>query len=199
MLALSPRLRAMNTPAHLIMGAAAFGKPLEARVTWAALLGATLPDLSLYLLAGWHLLVLGTSPDIVFGQLYFSEAWQRVFAVDNSFVLWGIALGLAVWLRSGWAIALSGAALLHIAFDFPLHNEDARMHFWPLTDWKFFSPISYWDSASGAQVVGVIELGLVLALTAYLLWRYRSWLWRAGFLLLASLQVVPFFAWYVFF
>ncbi|MEL6913492.1 MAG: cobalamin biosynthesis protein CobQ [Pseudomonadota bacterium] len=189
----------MNTPAHLIMGAAAFGKPSEPRVTWAALAGATLPDLSLYVLAGWHLLVLGTSEEVVFGQLYFSAAWQRVFAVDNSVVLWGIVLGLALWRRAPWAVALSGAALLHIAFDFPLHNEDARMHFWPLTEWKFHSPVSYWDSASGAQAVGVIELLLVVALTVFLLRRHGSWAWRAGFVALACLQVVPFFAWYLFF
>lgn len=189
----------MNTPAHLIMGAAAFGKPLETRVTLAALLGATIPDASLYALAGWELFVKGTPGDIVFGQLYFSDAWQQIFAVDNSFILWGIALGFALWFRSTWAIALSGAALLHIGFDFPLHNEDARMHFWPLTDWKFYSPISYWDSESGAQVVGVLELTAVVLMTAYLLWRFKSWIWRSFFVLLAGLQVVPFFAWYLFF
>ncbi|WP_328795072.1 hypothetical protein [Jannaschia marina] len=42
----------MNTPAHLIIGLAAFGKPGRPRVTAAALCGALLPDLSLYLMAG---------------------------------------------------------------------------------------------------------------------------------------------------
>lgn len=41
----------MNTPAHLIIGLAAFGKPGAPRVTAAALAGAMIPDLSLYLLA----------------------------------------------------------------------------------------------------------------------------------------------------
>ena len=189
----------MNTPAHLIIGAAAFGKPDHARVTAAALFGAFAPDLSLYLMGGVALFVLGLSPQVVFEELYFSDAWQQVFAIDNSFVLWGLALALALWQRSVWGVALTGAALLHIALDFPLHAEDARMHFWPLSDWKFISPVSYWDSANGAQVVGVIELALVLGLTAVLLWRYRHWGWRLAFVGLAAMQALPFLAWYLFF
>lgn len=57
----------MNTPAHLIFGLVAFGKPGAPKVTAAALAGALIPDLSLYLMAGWHLIVLQTDPNIVFG------------------------------------------------------------------------------------------------------------------------------------
>ena len=96
----------MNTPAHLIVGAAAFARPGAGRVTAAALLGAFLPDASLYLMAGWHMIVLGTPPDVVFREYYYSNAWQQVFGIDNSFVLWGIALGFALWRQSAWAQAL---------------------------------------------------------------------------------------------
>ena len=164
-------------------------------MTLAALIGALLPDLSLYLLAGWHLIILETPPQVVFDQLYFSEAWQGLFAVDNSFVLWGVGLALAVWRRSGWAIALTGAALLHLAFDFPLHNYDARMHFWPLSTWRFESPISYWEGARGGDVVGLIEALLVALLTILLVWRFRASLWKWVFLGIGSLQVAPFFIW----
>lgn len=43
---------AVNTPAHLLLGLAAFGRPGDRRVSGAALAGALVPDLSLYLLAG---------------------------------------------------------------------------------------------------------------------------------------------------
>ncbi|MEL6701895.1 MAG: cobalamin biosynthesis protein CobQ, partial [Pseudomonadota bacterium] len=78
----------MNTPAHLIIGAAAFGRPDAAQVTLAALLGGFLPDASLYLMAGVAIFGMGISPEVVFRDLYFSDAWQQVFAIDNSFVLW---------------------------------------------------------------------------------------------------------------
>lgn len=160
----------MNTPTHLIFGLAVFGKPDAAKVTAAALAGAIIPDLSLYVLAGVHLLVLGTDPQVVFGELYFSDAWQSVFRVDNSFPLWGLGLGLAIALRSPWAIALCGAALLHLLFDFALHNDDARAHFWPLTNWVFHSPVSYWDPNYYGRVAGVVEIVASLVLCV-LLWR----------------------------
>lgn len=151
-------------------GATAFARADNARVTAAALFGALLPDLSLYLLAGWHLLILGTDADTVFNVLYFSESWQAIFAVDNSFLIWGAALGLALWFGGSAWIAFAGAGLLHLALDFPLHNDDARVHFWPASDWRFISPVSYWDPNHYAGVVGPIEMLASLVCLA-ILWR----------------------------
>ncbi len=111
----------MNTPAHLIFGAAAFGRPEHRWTLVAALAGGLAPDLSLYLMVGWHLLVLGTDLQVVFGQLYYSDAWQRVFAVDNSMILWGLMFALALWRNWRVLIAFAGAGLLHIGLDFLLH------------------------------------------------------------------------------
>lgn len=189
----------MNTPAHLIVGVAAFGRANKTAVTFAALIGGFLPDASLYIMAGVSLFWLGLPDQYVFGTLYFSDAWQQVFAVDNSFVLWGIGLGIAVWTRSAWAIALTGAALLHLALDFPFHTDDARMHFWPITDWKFHSPISYWHSDHGAGWFGPMEMALVLGLTIYI-FRTIPDLWvRITVGILCGLQLVPFLSWYLFF
>ena len=164
----------MYTPAHVIFGLAAFGKPGDRRVTGAALAGALLPDLSLYLMAGGAL-GLGIPPGRVFNELYFSDAWQQVFAVDNSFVLWGLLLGIALWLRKTWLVAFAGAGLLHLATDFPLHHDDSRRNFWPLTDWVFHSPFSYWDKAYHAGVIGPIEVAVVTLLAAWSLVRFKDW------------------------
>jgi len=137
----------VNTPAHLIFGFAAFGRPGAPRVTTAAVMGALLPDLSLYLMAGTALTVLGIPAQRVFDELYFSDAWQTVFAIDNSFVLWGALLGAAVYIGSAVLRALAGAGLLHIATDFALHHDDGRAHVWPFSDWPFESPGSSWDSS----------------------------------------------------
>ncbi len=186
----------MNTPAHLIFGAAAFGRPGKPWVTGAALLGALAPDLSLYLMAGWQLVVLGTDPNIVFRVMYYSDSWQAIFAVDNSVFVWGALLGFALWVRSPVAIAFAGAGLLHLALDFPLHNDDARMHFWPVTDWKFISPVSYWDPRHYGGIVGTIEMVLSVACLA-LLWRRFRLLWQRIVLGLAAvLQVAPSLVWF---
>lgn len=185
----------MNTPAHLILGAALFGRRDERPRTWAALAGSLMPDLSLYLMAGVSIYVLDIPARRVFRELYYSEAWQQVFAVDNSFVLWGIALALALWLRAGVAVAFCGAALVHIACDFPLHNHDARMHFWPLSEWRFFSPFSYWDDARGGWWFGLVEAALVAALLVLLWRRHRDRVLRATFAVIALAQIAPFFMW----
>ena len=181
----------MNTPAHLIFGLTAFGRADAPRVTAAALAGSLIPDLSLYLMAGTHLLLLDTPPRVVFGQLYFSEAWQSVFRIDKSFVLWCIAFALGVMARSPVAIALCGAALLHLLLDFPLHHNDGRAHFWPISDWIFASPVSYWDNAHYGGIVGPIEIVLALG-CCVLLWRRYSGGWvRALIVALGLLEAAP--------
>ena len=185
----------MNTPAHLIFGLSAFAKADAPRVTAAAFAGALIPDLSLYLLAGMHLVVLGTDPQVVFGQLYFSEGWQAVFRVDNSAVLWGMGLVFAIWARSAWAMALCGAALLHLGLDFLFHHDDGRAHFWPLTTWIFQSPVSYWDTNHHAGIVGPIEIGLSLLCCGFLWHRFKGRPMRVLIVALGVLEAAPVFFW----
>lgn len=181
----------MNTPAHLIIGLTVFGRTDARVVTGAALAGALIPDLSLYLMAGTHLFILGTPPDVVFGQMYFSDAWQSIFRIDNSMVLWGIGLVLAVMARSGWAIALCGAALLHLGGDFLLHHDDGRAHFWPISTWIFQSPVSYWDGRHYGNIVGPLEVLLCLSLCV-VLWRRFTGLWIRGLIaVLAIAEAAP--------
>lgn len=164
----------MNTPAHLLIGAAVMGKAGNRGVIWAAMAGALAPDLSLYLLAGGAMYLFGIAPQVVFDELYFSDAWQTIFAVDNSFFIWGALLALALWRGRAWAVAFAGAGLLHLTLDFPLHHDDGRAHFWPLTSWIFESPVSYWDERHGAAWVAPIEAALAVAAAV------RLWLWRPG-------------------
>lgn len=160
----------MNTPAHLLIGAAVFGRGQGRRVMAAALLGALAPDASLYVMALWALHVQGIPPHVVFDELYFSPAWQSVFAIDNSFVLWGLLMVVALIRRSPVLIAFAGAALLHLATDFVLHAGDGRPQFWPLTNWVFDSPVSYWDSAHHALWVAPV-VALACCLAFWSLWR----------------------------
>ena len=181
----------MNTPAHLIFGMAAFGRVDRRDVTAAALLGSLLPDLSLYLLVGWSLLVQGLSPGTVFGTLYFSALWQRIFAVDNSMPLWGLLLAAGLWRRWPGLVAFGGAGLLHLALDFALHSDDARRHFWPLSDFVFHSPLSYWDPRHFGNLVGPLEVGLSLLICGVLWRRFTNRVMRALIVFLGLAEFVP--------
>jgi hypothetical protein len=181
----------VNTPAHLIFGAAAFARPNAPAVNAAALFGALLPDLSLYLLTGWSLFVMGIPPGTVFGELYFSPQWQGIFAVDNSIPLWALGLGLGLALRSRLLIAFAGAGLLHLVFDFALHHDDARRHFWPITDFVFRSPVSYWDPRHFGNIAGPVEIGVSLLLCVLLWRRFRGWFARVLIAAAALAELAP--------
>lgn len=185
----------MNTPAHLVFGAAAFARPHLPRTTLAALAGSFTPDLSLYALVGVSIWGLGIQPETVFRDLYYSPAWQQVFAVDNSFVLWGFAFALALRARAAPAIAFCGAALLHLAFDFPLHTHDARMHFWPLTGWRFESPVSYWDGRAHARIAEPLVLVAVTALGLLIWVRFKTWAMRGATAALVMMEAAASGVW----
>ncbi len=185
----------MNTPSHVVIGLAAFARPGAPGVTAAAVAGSLAPDLSLYFMSAWAMLVLDIPARVVFDELYFSDVWQGVFAVDNSFIVWGCLLVLGLVLSRGWLIAFAGAAILHLAFDFPFHNDDARAHFWPLTDWVFVSPLSYWDRRHFGTAVGAFETGLVLILCVVLFRRFRPTVARLGIVTLGAFQIAPSVIW----
>ena len=163
----------MNTPAHLLVGTALFAQPGRKGTYIAALAGAMLPDLSLYVMVVVSIWGMGVPADTVFREYYYSDAWQAVFAVDNSFILWGAGFALALRLRSAPAIAFAASGLVHLALDFPLHTHDARMHFWPVSDWVFVSPVSYWDHRAHAGIVGPIEVAFSLGAAFWLWQRFR--------------------------
>ncbi len=181
----------MNTPAHLVLGMAALARPNSPRVNTAAFAGSLLPDLSLYLMGFWALFIQNIPPGIVFGQLYYSEAWQTVFAIDNSFFVWTAFVLAGYWFRKDWLFVFGLAGLLHILFDFPLHHDDGRPHFFPVSDWVFSSPISYWDPRHYGNIVGAIEAVLSLFLAVWMCLKFRSLLARSMIVVLLAAELVP--------
>ncbi|MCB1469059.1 MAG: hypothetical protein KDK08_18395 [Rhizobiaceae bacterium] len=181
----------MNTPTHMLIGAALFARRDRPATTFAALAGGLVPDLAMLTLVEWSIRVQGVPARTVFTEFYLSDAWQRIFAVDHSFIVWGALFALTLLLRKPLAGAFAGAGLAHAAVDFFLHNEDARRQFWPLSDYVFRSPVSYWDPARYGQIVAPIEVALVLVLTLLLLWRQRR-MWERGLILVAAtIQILP--------
>ncbi|MEM6310198.1 MAG: cobalamin biosynthesis protein CobQ [Pseudomonadota bacterium] len=189
----------MNTPAHLLVGAALFARKDIRQSGKLALFGSLLPDLSLYLLAGTSLFLLQIPPQRVFDELYFSEAWQSIFAIDNSFLIWGLILAIALfWKRLAW-VAFAGAGLVHIVTDFAMHNDDARPHFWPLSDWVFESPFSYWDSDHNAAMLAPFTL-LAVLISAWVLWkRWPNWGVRIAVLIGCGIEIWVVRQWLLFF
>jgi membrane-bound metal-dependent hydrolase YbcI (DUF457 family) len=189
----------MNTQTHVIMGAALFGRPLP-RLAVAGALGGIVPDLPMYaIIIG--LRASGYPLSEIFGRIYWEHWWQVSNAIGHSFLLWGLvaAVSAAPALRdkvsrTALVFAFSGSALIHSFIDFLCHRDDAHMHFWPLTEWRFRSPVSYWDPAHYGNYFGTFEAALGL-LIIVILWRRYSKIWiRAALALCAAAYVaVPAF------
>ena len=175
----------------MLIGAAFLARPLVPASLLAALAGGLAPDLPMLGMVLWSTRMIGLPEHEVFGRLYYSEGWQAVFAVDHSLVLWGIFLAAAVWSGSVVLRAFSGAGFLHAITDFLTHHDDARRQLWPLSDWVFRSPVSYWDARYFGDVFGIFELGLVLVLTTFLCWRMQLWWLRALVLAVSAVLVFP--------
>ncbi len=147
----------------------------------------------MFVFFGWSRLQ-GWSGDETWNVQYWTEPWQSLGAVSNSFVIWALILALAFWKRTPLLWVAAAAALVHIAFDFPLHGDDAHRHFWPVTDWRFFSPVSYWDPEANGLLGGLIETVVTFAAIIVLWMRFKTRFWRIVFSTLAFLQGLAFSA-----
>jgi hypothetical protein len=171
----SRKLLVMNTQSHVIMGALLMGRGLP-RKSWAGALGGMIPDIPMIAIV-IVLKLLGTPDRTIFGELYWQNWWQICNAIGHNAWIWSglVLLGLFMRDRSstsargfdGWtSLSLfSGSALLHTAIDFICHREDAHMSFWPVTRWKFMSPVSYYDPQHYGMWFSLFEatLGLIMA------------------------------------
>ena len=160
----------MNTPTHLLVTGVVFTQKNAWRVNAAALTGAIVPDVFIYLLYVWARLIRGLPEMVIWRDVYWQEPWQMLGAISNSVPLYAAVFAIGLWRRWTLVSIFAGAALLHMAMDFFVHHDDAHRHFWPFTDWKFRSPVSYWDPAHYGGVFALFEASLGIA-CVLLLWR----------------------------
>jgi hypothetical protein len=125
----------------------------------------------------WHLL-LGTPESQVWSVEYYRPIWQALIDCFNSIPL--ICLGMLIsWkTRHYLLLAFFSSMLLHVFGDLPLHHDDAHRHFFPFSDWRFASPVSYWDPAHHGQWASLAEIVAVLAASVFMYRRYlllRPW------------------------
>ena len=147
----------------------------------------------------------GHSGEALWSVRYYDAEWQAVFDIFNSLPL--IAAGALAALALGhrravWACA---SMALHAVMDLPLHSGDGHRHFYPLSDFRFDSPVSYWDpshygayAATGEALAAIaacyvvrgrtgsrwLRGGLIAVAWGYIALCVATWLW-------ASRQVHP--------
>ena len=107
-------------------------------------------------------------------RAYHDLSWQAFFDVFNSLPLLALGVPVARRLARPHAAVLFLSMMLHAVCDFALHRKDAHRHFFPFSDWRFQSPVSYWDPRHYGGIVTTIEMVVVVAGAVVLFKQYRN-------------------------
>lgn len=154
----------MNTPSHMSLALAVLGRKSNAVYNSAIIWGSLAPDITMYALIAYEKII-GTPDDVIFNVKYFSDQWQSAISLTNSIPIF-VIIALFAYIKGYRGLLLFClAALLHIALDYPLHREDTRMHFYPLSEYKFISPVSYYDSHHYGHFWSPVELLIIIVST----------------------------------
>lgn len=113
----------------------------------------------------------------LFRDWFFNEPW--VIAPHQAFhspLLLTVYLLIAYWLwkrgnrKVSWFFWLAAGSMLHTLADIPVHVDDGPLLLFPLNwEWRYISPLSYWDrNYYGAQWT-IFEHALDLVLIAGLI------------------------------
>ena len=198
---------AMNTQTHILIASALFARSgVGKRARNIAAVGGGLgPDIPIYIMFLWSKLT--NTPEMeVWEKWYFSSPWQDFCDAGHSIPIYWLLIMLGVFIVK-WGGAKSDlgviliifalSALTHIAGDLFLHVNDAHAHFWPLSDWRFSSPVSYWDPRYYGQYFSIIEIVLGLSLCTILFRRFQGKIIRS-ILVLAMIAYVAVPAYFIF-
>jgi hypothetical protein len=172
----------MNTPAHAVLNLVALGRD-RSRFHWLpVLLGSLVPDLPLFVFYLAARGILQLPERTIWSATYFEPSWQLFFDIFNSLPLIALGILLAWRFRStGW-MAFFLSMGLHCLTDLLVHHDDAHRHFLPFSDWRFVSPVSYWDPRHHGHLFLVAEAVLVAVGSGILMRRSepRAVRWLGG-------------------
>ena len=189
----------MTTHSHAILNIALLSKRDKPFLHRYAFIGAVLPDIPLFIFFIIKSIIRKTPEDELWGTRYFTEAWQNFFDIFNSVPLILILLGIGYYLLNSERITVfAWSLLIHCAFDLLTHHDDGHHHFYPLSDFAFESPISYWDRDHYAGIVAPIERVVILAASIYLFPRLKARLARWCLIIVNVLFIASYLLFFLF-
>jgi hypothetical protein len=177
----------LNTlPTHLVINAAIekkFGAKFKLAKS-AFLWGSVLPDLPFGVLSwgtlAYYRFILQQDTSIVMENIihpaYFNNPWwiasHNFLHSPTALIIYAILLWRfvdKVGTRGHWWLSFVFGNLVHSVIDILTHHDDGPLLFFPF-DWytRFYSPVSYWDTAHYAIQFIWVELGINVVLLGYL-------------------------------
>lgn len=185
----------MQTQSHVIINAF-LGKQLEKRgirpMYWALTIGSFMPDIPLAILSIGYIALFqtfghetaGEAASYAFDVLFFENpfwlASHNLFHAPLMILLYlaiGTYFGFRKTYRIGlWIFWFAIGNLLHSIIDILTHHSDGPLVFFPLNwDYRFPSPISYWEVEYYAIEFTIFEVSLFIILTIYWINQWRHY------------------------
>jgi hypothetical protein len=160
--------------------------------------GSILPDLPMFLFFFYYTF-LGVAQETIWGELFFRQDWQALFNMFNSLPLFLVVVLTAIIIKNKSVFVFGIAAIMHFVGDMFLHQEDGHAHFFPLSEYKFHSPVSYWNPEYFGGIFSIFETLLILALSVPL-WKGLKNKWARTLIIIVNLfNIFSWFLWYVIF
>lgn len=153
----------MNTPSHYIINLAILGNTIAPKNNVAITIGAILPDIPIFIFYLVSKFIYKLPEAKIWSEAYYETGWQNFVALFHSIPL--ALIGSLVFYYLDWkpAAIICFSAILHSCLDLPLHHDDAHRHFFPFSDYRLISPVSYWDVKHYGRYAAFIEICFVLA------------------------------------
>jgi hypothetical protein len=161
----------VHTPGHATINYAVLGSALDPALATAIIAGAIIPDVPIMILYVRERWLRKTPEERIWSDHYQRPFWQNLIHGMHSIPFTLLGAIAAILLGAHSAFAFFASMLLHALGDLPVHAIDAHRHFIPFSQWRFISPISYWDVRYHGQWVALVEAALVFA-CAWVIW---SW------------------------
>ncbi|HEY9299002.1 MAG TPA: hypothetical protein VIQ31_22130 [Phormidium sp.] len=155
----------MKTPSHAIINLAILGRTQHSELNLLIVTGGILPDIPIFLFYFWAKYIARLPEATIWSKAYYEPFVQNIVALFHSIPLAGIGWLIAYYLGPPCVQILFISTILHSLGDLPVHNDDAHRHFFPFSNYRFISPISYWDRKHYGSIVSLVEMLLVLLST----------------------------------
>ncbi|PSB05248.1 hypothetical protein [Merismopedia glauca] len=183
----------MNTPSHAILNLAILGQQHKPQFNLAIVIGAILPDIPIFIFYFVSKFISKLPEKTIWTEAYYQPLWQDLIATFHSFPLALIAWGIARY--QGWKLAeiICLSLVWHSLLDIPVHSEDAHRHFFPFSNYRFISPISYWNPRHYGNIVSPIERLIVLVASFYVFPWVSSYVGKSLIVMVNLVYIISYF------
>lgn len=164
----------MNTPSHAILNLFILNRQIGIQANNAIFIGAILPDVPIFVFYFVMKFIYRLPSRQIWSEVYYQPLWQAIISTFHSLPL--ALIGVLIAHFCSWRLIEAGfmSMVLHDLLDLPVHNHDAHRHFFPFSNYRFISPISYWDTKHYGGIVAFLEISFVLIASISLFSTMRS-------------------------